>query len=114
MASDRYAVHQLGDEGFTPPRLRLGIEAFGVTVRPAGPGEQIVAEHSEEGEDGNEELQRSRLDPRRSAVPGSVGLAGRHQLAARPAQERNDPHATIPPPDGGCGPPGSTDATELG
>lgn len=56
MASDRYAVLQLGDEGFTPVRLRLGIEAFGVTVRRAGAGEQLVSEHSEEGEDGNEEL----------------------------------------------------------
>jgi len=56
MTGDRYAVHQLGDEGFTPLRLLLGIEAFGVTVRRAGAGEQVVAEHSEEGEDGNEEL----------------------------------------------------------
>ncbi|HKV67471.1 MAG TPA: hypothetical protein VJN72_05235 [Gaiellales bacterium] len=56
MTSDRYAVHQLGDEAFTPLRLRLGIEAFGVTVRRAAAGEQIVPEHSEEGEDGNEEL----------------------------------------------------------
>lgn len=56
MTSDRYAVLQLGDEGFTPVRLRLGIEAFGVTVRRAGAGEQLVSEHSEEGEDGNEEL----------------------------------------------------------
>ena len=56
MTSDRYAVLQLGDEPFTPLRLRLGIEAFGVTVRRAGAGEQIVSEHSEDGEDGNEEL----------------------------------------------------------
>ena len=56
MASDRYAVHQLGDEGFTPLRLRLGIEAFGVTVRRAAAGKEIVSEHSEEGDDGNEEL----------------------------------------------------------
>ena len=56
MTSDRYAVLQLRDEGFTPVRLRLGIEAFGVTVRRAGAGEQLVSEHSEEGEDGNEEL----------------------------------------------------------
>lgn len=56
MTSDRYAVLQLGDEPFTPIRLRLGIEAFGVTVRRAGAGEQIVTEHAEDGEDGNEEL----------------------------------------------------------
>jgi mannose-6-phosphate isomerase-like protein (cupin superfamily) len=56
VASDRYAVLQLGDDQFTPIRLRLGIEAFGVTARRAGSGEQIVSEHAEEGEDGNEEL----------------------------------------------------------
>ncbi|HXD68873.1 MAG TPA: tetratricopeptide repeat protein [Gaiellales bacterium] len=56
MASDRYAVHQLGDEEFTPLRLRLGIEAFGVTVRRAAAGKEIVSEHAEEGDDGNEEL----------------------------------------------------------
>ncbi len=56
MTGNRYAVLQLGDESFTPIRLRLGIEAFGVSAWRAGAGEQFVSEHSEEGEDGNEEL----------------------------------------------------------
>ncbi len=56
MTSDRYALLQLGDESFTPIRMRLGIEAFGATAWRAGAGEQLVSEHSEEGEDGNEEL----------------------------------------------------------
>ena len=69
MASDRYAVHQLGDEGFTPLRLRLGIEAFGVTVRRAAAGKEIVSEHSEEGDDGNEEsTSRSRAQPTSSST----------------------------------------------
>jgi quercetin dioxygenase-like cupin family protein len=56
VTSDRYAVLQLGDEHFTPVRIRLGIEAFGVTAWRAAAGEPLVSEHSEEGGDGDEEL----------------------------------------------------------
>ena len=84
MTGDRYAVLQLGDEGFTPLRLRLGIEAFGVTVPRAGAGEQLVSKHSEEGEDGNEEHEaaraayRSALDEAPdSAILGTTWAAAR-------------------------------------
>jgi mannose-6-phosphate isomerase-like protein (cupin superfamily) len=65
MALDRYAVCDLakvapeqhpGGPGFVPLRVLLGIEAFGVTAWTAGPGEQLVSEHREDGDDGQEEL----------------------------------------------------------
>jgi tetratricopeptide (TPR) repeat protein len=65
MALDRYAVCDLakvapeqhpGGPGFVPLRVLLGIEAFGVTAWTAGAGEQLVSEHREDGDDGQEEL----------------------------------------------------------
>jgi mannose-6-phosphate isomerase-like protein (cupin superfamily) len=62
---DRYAVCDLakvapeqhpGGPGFVPLRVLLGIEAFGVTAWTAGAGEQLVSEHREDGDDGQEEL----------------------------------------------------------
>jgi len=92
MTGDRYAVHRLGDEGFTPPRLRLGIEAFGVTVRRAGAGEQIVAERSEEGEDGNEELYVALPGAAEFVVGGeTVSLPTGGCLAVAPLAARRTP-----------------------
>ena len=65
MALDRYAVCDLakvapeqhpGGPGFVPLRVLLGIDAFGVTAWTAGAGEQLVSEHREDGDDGQEEL----------------------------------------------------------
>jgi len=65
MPPDGYATVQLGQveavEGFggvafKPLRRLLGIEAFGVAAWVAGPGERLVVDHAEEGEDGQEEL----------------------------------------------------------
>jgi len=90
VTGDRYAVLQLGDEAFTPVRLRLGIEAFGVTVRRADAGEEIVTEHAEEGEDGNEELYLVLSGAAGFVVDGeSVSLVAGGCLAVRAGAARS-------------------------